>query len=280
LNTADHIEERSLEHMHQIDDGDRSKHSLHRGRGNEPRRGTNNVPEMERAKEQTLSKQALELRPGDPGFAEYLGLHAPFRNFKARSDDLEADPGRTARPRKRKRRESSTSSYLEPARLDSLITNEHAYHDSGDEMEAAKERSRHPEIDSAWSPSQSQPSTMAEPPRRKQSESYERRPRHKTREDLYELKANSSTKRKKPAKKARKDGEEKRSKRQKYKEKSGAALMHSFTAQNVAHDRLTVRFLTVAAETLTLTKFPAATSEDVRPFRQRQSIVTSQKKRL
>lgn len=71
----------------------------------------------------------------------------------------------------------------------------------------------------------------------KPAESYERRPRHKTREDRYELKDGPREKRTV----ADKDGWEKKRKKHKRREKSGGALMHNFTAHNVVHDRLTVR---------------------------------------
>lgn len=275
-------EKQPLESRHQDHDGNRSKHRLHRKRGDESRRGTTNtVPRVQRVQSQTLCKQASEPKPGDPGFAEHLGLHAPFRNFKACSDDIEADVGDIARPRKRRRRRSSTSSYLEPAQVDGSIDNEHAYHDSGDEMETGKQQSRHHEIDSVSSSVPSQPSSVAEPLPKKPSASYERRSRRKTRADRYELKETTSDRRKKSAKKDRKDGQERRSKRQKHKEKSGAALMHGFTAQNVVHDRLTVRSLiTVTVEVPTLIECPATTSEGSGALRQRQGIITSQKKRL
>ena len=69
--------------------------------------------------------------------------------------------------------------------------------------------------------------------------SYERRPRHKTRQDRYELKGNNKDS-EKMKQATKKDRGEKKQKKHKRKEKSGTALMHDFAAQNVAHDRLTV----------------------------------------
>ena len=76
-------------------------------------------------------------------------------------------------------------------------------------------------------------SLCASPPPLK---SYERRPRHKTREDRYEMKQTRKSKRESNAVRSFTQ----RSKRRKGKEKSGAAHIHNFKAPNVSHDRLTV----------------------------------------
>ena len=176
-------------------------------------------------------------RPGDPGFAESLGLHPPFRTFRVRSEDTilhQEDPLRT---RKRKRKVSSTISYLEPAVVDELTDPENGKwkphdregtrrlppsDDDGD-LKPSAEFLRRPDQTTALP---NEPAGL-----------YERRPRHKTREDRYELKDGTREKKKV----ANKDSQEKKQKKHKRREKSGGALMHSFTAQNVAHDRLTVR---------------------------------------
>ena len=69
-------------------------------------------------------------------------------------------------------------------------------------------------------------------------EPYRRRRRRKTKEDRYVLKEDSRKKRK--AEHQRENGERKRAKRRRRNEKTGAALLHSFNAVNVASDKLTV----------------------------------------
>ena len=144
------------------------------------------------------------------------------------------DPIRT---RKRKRKASSTISYLEPAVVDELPDAE-----DGKWTPYERERTRRlpPGDDDGELKSRSKflrrpDQTIVLP--EKPAESYERRPRRKTREDRYELKDGNRDKKKV----GKKDSQEKKQKKHKRREKSGAALMHSFTAQNVSHDRLTVR---------------------------------------
>lgn len=99
---------------------------------------------------------------------------------------------------------------------------------------AAKRRKcqeRHESVDVS-SPSDA---TIALP--EKPLKTYERRPRHKTREDHYELKEN---KKRAAAKADEKAAPRKSKKSRKRKEKSGAALMHGFSAACVDSDRLTV----------------------------------------
>ena len=69
---------------------------------------------------------------------------------------------------------------------------------------------------------------------------YERRPRHKTKADKYEIKQDGNKSTKKREKKEKKTSASKRDKRPKRKERSGDALVHTFSAPNVAQDRLTV----------------------------------------
>ena len=191
-----------------------------------------------REEPQEQTTKALQLRPGDPGFAELLGLHPPFRTFRVQGEDILVDQEDPIRIRRRKRKASSTISYLEPAVVDELTDAE-----DGKWTPYERERiSRLPpcdgngELKSASGFLQRPDQTTALP--EKPAESYERRPRRKTREDRYELK-DGARDRKKVAKK---DSQEKKQKKHKRREKSGAALMHNFTAQNVSHDRLTVRW--------------------------------------
>ena len=181
--------------------------------------------------------KALQPRPGDPGFAESLGLHPPFRTFRVRSEDALLHHEDPVRMRKRKRKASSTISYLEPAVVDEITDAE-----SGKWKPPEREGTRRLPLSdddgvlkplSGFLRGPNQTTALPE----KSAESYERRPRHKTREDRYELKDGTREKRKV----ANKDSQKKKQKKQKRREKSGRALMHNFTAQNVAHDRLTVR---------------------------------------
>ena len=190
-----------------------------------------------REQPQDRTAKPLLPRPGDPGFAESLGLHPPFRTFSLQSEDTllhQEDPLRT---RKRKRKASSTISYLEPALVDELTDAENAKWKS---HERAGTRRLPPsdgdgELRSLCGLLGRPDQTTVLP--EKPAESYERRPRHKTREDRYELKDGTREKKKV----ANKESQEKKQKKHKRREKSGGALMHNFTAQNVAHDRLTVR---------------------------------------
>ena len=182
------------------------------------------------------SKENAAVNPDGPGLAERLGLHAPFRTFKDHSDDNihEAQIG----PRKRRCRRSSTSSYLEPAAANDLSDNDH---DRRNHATIPRTITR-PKLDNKGkdnSPTASQGSEMMLLSPKQLLKSYERRPRHKTRPDRYELKENGrqSRDRKQDAKK---DREKKKRKKHQRNKKTGAALMHDFAAQNVAHDRLTV----------------------------------------
>ena len=181
--------------------------------------------------------KTLTPRPGDPGFAESLGLHPPFRTFRVQSEDSLVHQEDPLRHRKRKRKPSSTISSLEPAVVDELpdaragkwtpIERERTRRlppcDDDGELKSLSGFVRRPDQTTIF------PENLAA--------SYERRPRRKTREDRYELKDGIRDKKKA----AKKDSQEMKQKKRKRREKSGAALMHSFTAQNVSHDRLTVR---------------------------------------
>ena len=173
------------------------------------------------------------------GFAEQLGLHAPFRTFKDHSNHDISDA--QIRPRKRRHSRSSTSSYLEPA-----AANDVSDTGSGHLGHATMQRAAHsgPALGNRGkhnSPTACQGFEISPSPE-KVLKSYERRPRRKTRKDHYELKEvdRDSGKTKQAV---RKDREVKKQKKHKRKEKSGATLMHDFTAENVAHDRLTVSAL-------------------------------------
>ena len=168
------------------------------------------------------------------GLAEKLGLHPPFRTFKDHSDNDFLDF--QGRQRKRKHSRSSTSSYLEPAAADDLSDNDHNRHRHATRSRPVRAgpilgRTEKTDLPTASPDSES---LLLSP--EKLLKSYERRPRNKTRQDRYELKDKSE----KTKQATRRDRADKKQKKRKRKEKSGAALMHDFTAHNVAHDRLTV----------------------------------------
>ena len=176
-------------------------------------------------------------RPGDPGFAESLGLHPPFRTFRVRSEDSILHQEDPVRLRKRKRKASSTISYLEPAVVDELTDAENGKWKPHDREGTRRLPPSDDDGDlkplSEFLRRRDQTTTLPD----EHAGLYERRPRHKTREDRYELKDGTREKKKV----ANKDSQGKKQKKHKRREKSGGALMHNFTAQNVAHERLTVR---------------------------------------
>ena len=195
--------------------------------------------DSERAQPKIDLKEKNAVDINNLGFAEQLGLHAPFRTFKDHSDHDISDV--KYRPRKRRRSRSSTSSYLEPAAA--IDVSDTA---SGHPGHATMQRAAHsgPALgnrDKHNSPTAGQGLEILPSPE-KLLKSYERRPRRRTRKDHYELKGvdrvGGKTKQA-----ARKDREVKKQKKHNHKEKSGATLMHDFTAENVAHDRLTVSVL-------------------------------------
>lgn len=171
--------------------------------------------------------------------AERLNLHAPFRSFGSTNDFEDLNDSRLGRARKRRRSPSSTSSDLEPAALPVEPLNA--------KMNCAAS-SEHKRLDirydtASQSPSQllqSSSATFVSPERA--IKSYERRPRHKTKENRYELKQHKAAVKHKREKKDRNYGEDKKIKKSKLHKKSGGALVHDFAAHNVAQDRLTVSF--------------------------------------
>ncbi|KAL2041314.1 hypothetical protein N7G274_005696 [Stereocaulon virgatum] len=177
------------------------------------------------------------LQPNHSNFAEALGLHAPFRNFRDRDDDPHVKANDPALQRKRRRKASSTTSYLAPAAPEGFADGEDGQQRPDYRLEPNKQTPC--EIDDSCSSRRSQRITPVRISLERPIRSYERRPRYKTREDRYDLKEAASGKRKI----ARVDGDRKKKKQKKHRrrEKSGATLMHDFTAQNVTHDRLTLQ---------------------------------------
>jgi len=255
----------------------------HRGDRNQKSYG-NNVEEPEHGSAMRVTSNTSEVRThrhtarhtmqrlDEPGLAEKLGLHAPFRTFRDGSGDDNVDLDALSRPRKRRRHESPTGSFLEPAEFHEQTNFERDACSPMDTAGNGRSRRVHRILGS---------SIVALPSLEKPAETYEKRPRHKTREDRYELKEGNSDRREKKSKWNEKDGKDKKHKKHKRKEKSGAALMRDFSAQNVSHDRLTVSSgdaLGVSMEHADKTS--VATIKKARAFRQRQSVFANPKKRL
>ena len=169
--------------------------------------------------------------------AERLGLHAPFRTFRDHSRS-EVELNNLPRRPKRRRRESSPYSPLEPAETNDAAEFNHAVVSPTGVSRSRKKARRHAENEPENLSGNSLNSTMTLPSPKRPTKSYERRPRHKTREDRYDLKEHKDTKKKERS--SKKDGAERKPKSRKRKDKSGAALMHDFAPQNVSNDRLTV----------------------------------------
>lgn len=172
----------------------------------------------------------------DSGLAKRLGLHPPFQAMDLKQLDSEKrlDLTGTMRYRKRKRSSSATS-YLEPAVADDPIEAGNDVRD-GDATRSLPNAGPGEEIEissSSSALSSSSPSPV------KPAKTYERRARRKTKEDRYELKQDKKAKKERVKGKKTKNKEASR-KRQKSSKKSGATLLHNFTAKNVASERLTV----------------------------------------
>ena len=178
-------------------------------------------PEPEKSPKQTRDSRNL---------ADHLGLHAPFRSFATRATDLKTEVQRDHDRRKRKQSPSTSSSYLELA----ACFRKRFGGSQAPKAEATIDPSRN-QRDRTAGPSPSPSATVESP--EKVTKSYERRSRHRTRKDRYDLKTDKK-------RGETKDGEKvtrsKPRKKRKGVEKSGAALMHGFSAGNVESERLTV----------------------------------------
>ncbi|KAL8721756.1 MAG: hypothetical protein Q9181_007639 [Wetmoreana brouardii] len=167
--------------------------------------------------------------------AEQLGLHAPFRSLANRNEDVRNERQRENGRRKRTRSLSTTSSFLEPAdHLDNTGRNLKSKGNAG-----AKKSQRGRQQSDGSASSRSPSITIVSPDQ--PVKTYERRKRHKTREDRYELKQEGRRD------KSQRSGEKARDKPRKKKkrlQKSGSALMQDFTAGNVKPERLTLKAAT------------------------------------
>lgn len=165
--------------------------------------------------------------------ADHLGLHAPFRSFASRGADARPPPQREDERRKRRRSPSAASSYLEPAiRVDDSDGGSDDLHDAT-ALRASHVTQQSAKIMGKLSRSSSHTLGLPEKP----LETYERRKRHKTREDRYEPK---QERKRDNVKKREKGAREKPKRKRKHAQKSGSALMQDFAAGNVEPERLTV----------------------------------------
>ncbi|KAL6715826.1 hypothetical protein ACLMJK_006787 [Lecanora helva] len=174
---------------------------------------------------------------GGGNLAERLGLHAPFRTFKDHGKDEQRNINSLKQPFKRRRRGSSTDSYLHFAIIDDTAeldrNNINAINQSRSKKgDFKRERTVANHSSNDLIASNLRTSTP-EP-----IKSYGRRKRHKTRNDHYDLKEHDGTRQKRHSN--GQDGSKKTHKPHKRREKSGAALLHDFAAENVTQDRLTL----------------------------------------
>lgn len=162
--------------------------------------------------------------------AQRLGLRTPFCTLDGNQKQMDANED-VVKPRvKRKRSLSSSRSHLGPtAKADDrehLTYHTPAKHAVEMGRKKAKSSSNLPRSSTTQ---QKSFKSLAKP--------YERKSRNRTREDHYTLKDVS-----KLPKQLTVDGDSpiKKKGKRKRREKSGSALMHDFTARNVAFSRLTV----------------------------------------
>ena len=191
-------------------------------------------PKLGRSNTKKTEHDVLRSRPNESRLADHLRLHPPFCDFKDQNKNQDVDPIGGKRQRKRERSSSSQISYLETASAaDAADINNR---DRPLYREKQRQTSKGDGFPS--SPVTSQRSDNVPGSGKKSSKLYERRPRHKTRADRYELK--KSSKHNAEVRVDKQGRIKEKRKNRKRKDKSGAALMHDFSAQNVWQDRLTV----------------------------------------
>ena len=164
--------------------------------------------------------------------AERLGLHTPFRQMEAVQIAEDTALSLDADRRHKRRRTSSEPSYLEPV----ITKRSHKPREYSKEKHQKRHRSimRHKDDSDAIEVysdtdvfSASVASSLVRP-----SRTYMRRPRHKTKDDKYNVHQEKMNRR-------QKEKEGTRTKHR-HREKSGTELLQNFSANNVAQDRLTV----------------------------------------
>ena len=168
--------------------------------------------------------------------AERLGLHEPFQKLAGRDTDDCLPLDYSSRKRKRGRSITS-SSLLESAEgsLDEDHSHERLKHEESPVHYNDHARSVS-ELDSATCGFVREAPAIPSGPAKR----YERRPRHKTKNDKYEVKKDGKESRKRKRIKEKNTRTSRQDRKSKRKERSGDALMHTFSAPNVAQDRLTV----------------------------------------
>ena len=167
------------------------------------------------ARGQRREKEGTESIHSGTNLARRLGLHAPFSTFP--DADPVQDPHTTCRTR-RKRRQASSDSLIEGFQYDEASRHCAAQDDSSLQLRA-ENHNELPMVSEA-------------------SKKYERRKRHKTRADKYDLKApNNRTLQQDPEREALADPPKRRTRR---KWTVPNALVRDFAAANVAQGRLTV----------------------------------------
>lgn len=168
--------------------------------------------------------------------AQRLGLRTPFRVLDSNQRQMHAKEAGAIPTEKRKRSLSPSSPHLGPrdGRRSSAEADDREHLICSSLLGRAAEPHRSIAKSSLHLPGSS---TAALNSSKTVARPYERRSRHKTREDRYTLKEASKVP--KQTTNADESPARKKGKRRR-KEKSGTALMHDFTARNVAFNRLTV----------------------------------------
>ncbi|KAL9612180.1 MAG: hypothetical protein Q9167_003216 [Letrouitia subvulpina] len=186
---------------------------------------------------QDINYEKLHTSPGRAAdfqdhrrLADRLGLRAPFRDFPTQERQSEIGLSKPDRKRKRKLSTLSSSSYLEPAVSPEI-------EDLSSSTKFGSTLTLHrPEYQQNFQ-SNSSLSNAVIVSLEKPKETYERKRRHKTREDRYELKQDKKTQKEAEA---RKKTANKKKEKHKRRTVSGTALMQDFFAKNVGPSRLTV----------------------------------------
>ena len=168
--------------------------------------------------------------------AERLGLYAPFRKFADRDTDDRLQFDNSSR-RKKRGRSLTSSSLLESA--EGSLNEGHSHEKARHQESLVRNHDRELSVSELGSETRSfvreVPTTSSGPAKR-----YERKPRHKTKNDKYEVKKDGKGSRKRKRGKGENTGASRHDRKSKRKERSGDAMMHAFSAPNVAQDRLTV----------------------------------------
>lgn len=156
--------------------------------------------------------------------------------MEAKHNEIVGQKPDTVRPCKRKRSVTSLSSCPDPAAPSEFSQSRKDKHRKHHSL-STEVREHHRDESSSES---SKPETSLDTPAPSPAQvrkSYERRPRHKTRQDKYEIKHG---KQKEKQSTERKVTSKNHKRRAKHRDKAGAALLHNFSAENIASDRITV----------------------------------------